>query len=176
MLPQWHVKDPGHFTKRAGGRLHLNTHIALTQRNRSGVTTRLSRYSVGISPKTSSHATCQGKFGHSRLTSLSHCGLILALKVELVCTSESPFQQNKTKSAYENEWSNIPPKSSQPRKKPLPPVGCDRLLRSVRSCRTVSAVCRRRVQFCRMWLAVCWRSLHCTVESRDSLLVRAPDS
>ena len=23
MLPQWHVKDPGHSAKRAGGRLHL---------------------------------------------------------------------------------------------------------------------------------------------------------
>ena len=26
VLPQQHVKDPGHFAKRAGGRLHLNTH------------------------------------------------------------------------------------------------------------------------------------------------------
>ena len=25
-LRQWHVKDPGHSAKRAGGRLHLNTH------------------------------------------------------------------------------------------------------------------------------------------------------
>ena len=29
-------------------------------------------------PETSSHATCQGTFGYSRLSSLSHCGLILA--------------------------------------------------------------------------------------------------
>ena len=26
VLPQWHVKDPGHSAKSAGGRLHLNTH------------------------------------------------------------------------------------------------------------------------------------------------------
>ena len=30
MLPQWHVKDPGHSAKSAGGRLHLNTHSPLT--------------------------------------------------------------------------------------------------------------------------------------------------
>ena len=26
VLPQWHVKDPGHSAKSAGGRLQLNTH------------------------------------------------------------------------------------------------------------------------------------------------------
>ena len=26
MLPQWHVKDPSHSAKSAGGGLHLNTH------------------------------------------------------------------------------------------------------------------------------------------------------
>ena len=36
MLPQWHVKDPGHFAKSEGGRLHLNTHTPLTHRGRSG--------------------------------------------------------------------------------------------------------------------------------------------
>ena len=35
---QWHVKDPGHSTNSAGGRLHLNTHTPLTQRSRSGLT------------------------------------------------------------------------------------------------------------------------------------------
>ena len=38
VLPQWHVKDPGYSAKRAGGRLHLNTHTPLTQRSRSGLT------------------------------------------------------------------------------------------------------------------------------------------
>ena len=31
MLPQLQVKDPGHSSKSAGGRLHLNTHIPLDQ-------------------------------------------------------------------------------------------------------------------------------------------------
>ena len=47
MLPQWHVKDPGHSAKSAGGRLHLNTHTPLTQPSRSGLTMPLSRHSVG---------------------------------------------------------------------------------------------------------------------------------
>ena len=46
VLPQWHVKDPGHPAKGAGGRLHLNTRTFLTQRSRSGLT-MLSRHSVG---------------------------------------------------------------------------------------------------------------------------------
>ena len=47
----------------------------------------LSRQSVGTYQETSSHATRQGTLGHSRLSSLSHCGLILAERVELVCAS-----------------------------------------------------------------------------------------
>ena len=78
--PQLHVKDPGHSAKSAGGRSHLNTHTPLTQRSRSGLTMLLSRHSVGTYSETSSHATCQGKFGHSSLSSLSHRGLILAQK------------------------------------------------------------------------------------------------
>ena len=38
----------------------------------------LSKQSVGIYQETSSHATRQGTLGHSRLSSLSLCGLILA--------------------------------------------------------------------------------------------------
>ena len=45
---------------------------------RSGLTMPLSRHSVGTYQETSSHATRQGTLGHSRLSSLSHCGLILA--------------------------------------------------------------------------------------------------
>ena len=47
----------------------------------------LSEHSVGTYPETSSHATCQRKFGHTHLSVLSHCGLILALRVELVCAN-----------------------------------------------------------------------------------------
>ena len=47
----------------------------------------LSRQSMEIYQETSSHATRQETLGHSRLSSLSHCGLILAERVELVCAS-----------------------------------------------------------------------------------------
>ena len=47
----------------------------------------LSRQSVGIYQETSSHTTRQGTLGYSRLKSLSHCGLILAKRVELMCAS-----------------------------------------------------------------------------------------
>ena len=85
VLPQWHIKDPGHSAKSAAGRLHLNTHIHLTQRSRGVLTMLPSRHSVGTYPETSSHATCQGTIGHRRLYLLSHCGLILAYRVEWVC-------------------------------------------------------------------------------------------
>ena len=91
VLPQWHVKDTGHSAKSAGDRLHLNTHTPLTHRSRSGLTMPLSRQSVGIYQETSSHATRLGTLGHSRLSSLSHHGLILAQRVELVCASYSPL-------------------------------------------------------------------------------------
>ena len=78
LLPQWHAKDPGHFAKSAGDTTHLNTDASLTQRSRSGLTMLLSRYSVGTYQETSSKATRQGTLSHSRLSSMSHCGLILA--------------------------------------------------------------------------------------------------
>ena len=48
MLPQWHVKDPGHSAKSADGRLHLDTHTPLTHRSRSGLTIPLPRQSAEI--------------------------------------------------------------------------------------------------------------------------------
>ena len=75
---QWHVNDPGHSAIGADGRLHLNTHTPLTQRGRSGLTMPLFRHSVGTYQETNSHATHQGTLGHSRLSLLSHCGLILS--------------------------------------------------------------------------------------------------
>ena len=75
---RWHVKDPGQSSKSTGGTLHLNKRTPLTQRSRSGLTTPLSRHSLGTYLETRSHATRQGTLGHSLLSSLSHCGLILA--------------------------------------------------------------------------------------------------
>ena len=76
--PQWHVKDLSRFDKIAGGMLHLNTHTPLTKRSRGGLAMPLCMHSVGTYQKTSSHATRQETLDHSRLSSLSHCGLILA--------------------------------------------------------------------------------------------------
>ena len=73
-----HVKDPGHSAKSARDRLHLNSIHPLTQQSWSGLTIPLSRHSVGIYPEMSSHTTHQGALGHSHLSPLSHCGLILA--------------------------------------------------------------------------------------------------
>ena len=87
VLPQWHVKDPGHSANSAGGSLHLNTHIPLTQRCRSRLTVLVSSHSVGTYHETSSHATRSGNTRPSLLSSLSHCGLILAQWVELVCAN-----------------------------------------------------------------------------------------
>ena len=77
----------GHSAKSAGGWLHLNKHTPLTCQSWSGLTMPLSRQSVGIYQEISSHTTRQETLGYSHLSSLSHCGLILAEKVELVCTS-----------------------------------------------------------------------------------------
>ena len=60
------------------------TLTALTRRSRSVLTMPLSRHSVGTYLETTLHATCLETFGHSRLSSLSHCGLILAERVEIV--------------------------------------------------------------------------------------------
>ena len=85
VLPQWHVKGPGHSTKSSGGKLHLDMNAPLTQRSRSGLTMPPSGHSVGTYQETSSHAIRQGTLGHSRLSSLSLCEPILAERVELVC-------------------------------------------------------------------------------------------
>ena len=46
-----------------------------------------SRHSEGTYKETSSRAPCHETLGHSRLSSLNHCGLILAERVELVRAS-----------------------------------------------------------------------------------------
>ena len=78
VLPQWHVKDSDHSVKSAGSRLHLNTHTPMTQRSGSALTMPLSKYRVGTYRETSSPSTRQGTLSHSRLSLLSHRGLILA--------------------------------------------------------------------------------------------------
>ena len=91
----------------------------------------LSRHRVGAYPETSSHATCQGTFGHCRLSSLSHCGLILVQKSgirvrELISTSKNKQankQTNKKKKRRRKMNSRtFSPKSTHAMRKPLP--GC----------------------------------------------------
>ena len=80
----------------------------------SGLTIPLSRHSVRIYPETSLHATCQGTFGHSRLSSLSHCGLILAYKSgKSVRELISNLKKKKKKTQTGNNLSKILPKSLQ---------------------------------------------------------------
>ena len=116
MLLQWHVKDPGHSAKKCWWQVtakHAYTldptklewadYAAVWDRIRKSAHTQL----------------CQGTLGRSCLSLLSHCGLILAQRVYLVCTSWSPLkkQQQQKDAQAGNERSNILPKSSQARKK-----------------------------------------------------------
>ena len=57
LLPQWHVEDPCHTAKSAGGRLHLDTRTPLTKRSRSRLTMPLSGHRVRTYPESCSHAT-----------------------------------------------------------------------------------------------------------------------
>ena len=57
----------------------------------------LSMHSVGTYQETSSHASRQGTLGHSRLSSLSHCGLVLAYGVEKVCATLPNLHSEKKK-------------------------------------------------------------------------------
>ena len=96
---QWQVKIPGYCAKSAGGRLYLNTHAPVTKRSRSGLTLPLSRHSVGTYLETSSHVTCKRTFGHGRLSSLSHCGLIKSgISVrELISTKQTNKERKPSK-------------------------------------------------------------------------------
>ena len=77
VLPQWHVRDPGYSAKSAGGRLHRNTHAAFTQRNWNGLI-MLSSHSVGTYYGNELSPNSSETLFYSRLSSLNHCGLILA--------------------------------------------------------------------------------------------------
>ena len=105
LLLQWHIKDPGHSAKSAGGRFHLNTHTPLTQRCRSELTVS-SRHSVGtyqgkeLTRNSSGNALVQpSQLAESLWTDPGQ-------RVGLVSASLSPLQKKKKPQA-ENELSNI---------------------------------------------------------------------
>ena len=52
---------------------------------------------MGTYLEISSYATHEGTLGHSRLSLLSHCGQILAYRVELVCAVISPSKKEEKK-------------------------------------------------------------------------------
>ena len=70
----------------------------------------LSRHSVGTYQETSSHATRQGTLSHSRFSSLSHCGLILAFKGWNECARANFHFEKKKKAQAGNELWNFLPK------------------------------------------------------------------
>ena len=117
LLPQWHVKDPGHFAKSAGGRLHLNTHTPLTQRSRSGLTMPLSRHSVGT--LSGNELTCNSS-GNTRSQSFqlaeplwTNSGVKSGIGVRKLIST----LKKKKKAQEGNELPNILPKSSHAKKK-----------------------------------------------------------
>ena len=126
MLPQWHVEDPGHSAKSAGGRLHLNTHTALTQRSRSGLTMPLCRHSVGTYQET--NELIRNSSGNTRPQSFQLAeplwtdpGLKSGISMCDLISTYKKRKEKKRKRQAGNELLNILPKSSHTRTKPSKP-------------------------------------------------------
>ena len=81
MLTQWHVKDPGHSAKSAGGRLHLNTHCTLDP-TKSEWADYAAVQAVCELIRKQGHTQLVREHSASRLSSLGHCRLILPLRLE----------------------------------------------------------------------------------------------
>ena len=111
VLSQWHVKDPGHFAGSAGGRLHLNTHVPLTQRSRSGLPVLLSRHMCRN--RSGNKFICIWS-GNTRVQSSQFAEPLWTDRgQESEISVREPISALKKKKAQAgNEWSNILPKSS----------------------------------------------------------------
>ena len=138
MLPQWHVKEPGHFAKSAGDRLHLNTHTPLTQRSRTGL----------IMPLAGIVWEPIGKRAHTQLVKnfrpqssplakplWTDSGIKSGISVQELIA----LQTNQHR--WGNEWSNILSKTSQARKKPPHPA----MLSSCGLCPVVGRMCEEQI-------------------------------
>ena len=116
VLPQWHLKASGHSVKNAGGRLHLNTHTPLIQRNRRGLTMPLSRVTrdlSGISRPQSS------QFAEPLWTDP---GLNSGISVRELISTLKKREREKKRRRKKADWEwMVSPKSSKARKKPSPP-------------------------------------------------------
>ena len=118
MLLQWHVKDPSHSAKSAGGRLHLNTHTPLTQLNWNGPTMPLSRHCVGTLPGNEliwdSSGNTQSQSCQLAEPLWTNSGVKSGISVlKLISALKKKIQVG-------TDLSNILPKSLQVRKKPAP--------------------------------------------------------
>ena len=133
VLPQWHVKDPGHFAKSACGRLQLNTHTPLTHKPKWSDDAAIQAECGNLS----GNELTRNLSGNSRPQSSqlakplwTDLGLKSGISVrELISTKKTknnkkPQQQQKTQAG--SEWPNILPKSLQVRKKPPPTIGLKR--------------------------------------------------
>ena len=86
MLPQWHVKRPWSFCQKCRWQVTPKHMYTLDLTKSEGADYAIQAL-YGILLGTSSLATRQGTLSHSHLSSLSHCGLVMAEKVEFLCTS-----------------------------------------------------------------------------------------
>ena len=78
VLPQWHLEDPGHFTKvQVAGYIGTRIH-PWPNEVEMGWLCRCPGIVWEPIRKRAHNATCQGTFRHNRLSSLSYCGLIMA--------------------------------------------------------------------------------------------------
>ena len=119
MLPQWHVKDPGHSAKSAGGRLHVNMHTLLTQLCQNGLTMP-SRHSVGTyqENEVTRNSSCNARLQSSQLAEplwTDPC-----LKSGIRVRKLIFFKKKKKIKAQKviNASKNLHPKSSDEGKKP----------------------------------------------------------
>ena len=122
MLPQWHVRDPGHSAKSAGGRLHLNTHTPLTHGSQSGRTMPLSMQCGKISghefTRTLSGNT-RSQWSHLTKPLLTDPGLKSGISVRNLISTLKKTPKNEHAG---NELSNILQKPSHAMKKPAAAV------------------------------------------------------
>ena len=122
MLPQWHVKDPGHSAKSAGDKLYLNTHTPLTLQSCSGLTggrlylnthtpftqqscsglTILSMHRVGLLRKTSLTRNLSGNTWPQSSQLAESLWTDPGLRVELVSVSWFPLWRQKR--SAEGKW------------------------------------------------------------------------
>ena len=98
VLPQWHVKDPGHSAKSADGRLHLNTHTPLSPQSQSELAVPLSRHSVGTYPETSLSGNFRPQSSQFTEPLWTDPGIKSRISVrELISTSKKEEKKKKKK-------------------------------------------------------------------------------